>query len=254
MARYDSYPSGTPVGTDKVLYLADPAGTPAIKTALVGDLGASNPWGMLAGTGLVVGDEFDGTSGLTWIPVAPASGGGHVAWTEGNDVMSVKFGGQSNGVCTFNLLAHDVAIGETVELAASRVSATIDGAVLLAITNGTSTGSDVMVAGTYIETASPKVLWRDGTVTATSTGISTYFGIAQYGHTPRHRLTRISTSTWRYETSIDGISWTNLGIADQSWVHTPTHVGLAVSSWGSDTAGYGDLVAAFDYLRVTAGS
>jgi hypothetical protein len=39
MAQYSSYPTGTPAPTDRVLYLSDPAGTPAEKLGLVSDFG-----------------------------------------------------------------------------------------------------------------------------------------------------------------------------------------------------------------------
>lgn len=39
MAEIQSYPTGTPTGTDQVPYIEDPAGTPALKLAAVSDLG-----------------------------------------------------------------------------------------------------------------------------------------------------------------------------------------------------------------------
>lgn len=258
MPEIQTYPDGVPAAGDKIPYVADPSGAPTFKLADLSDVGAggggggtSNPWGLMADTAATVVDEFDGVSPLTWTPVVPAVNGGHVTWTVGNDVMSAKFGAQTDAVSTFNTVPHALAVGESVEIAASMVSARILGLVGLVILDGTADASNLMIAGVYNDGSGfNNVIWRDGTVAWATAGINTYFGLTYYGRSLRHRLLRVTSNTWRYEISIDGVSWTNLGITDQTWPHTPSHVGFAVSAWGANTATYGDHIAAFDYLRV----
>lgn len=253
MAEIQTYPSGTPVTGDVVPYVSDPAGTPALKladiSAFSGGGGAGNPWGLFAPDGsTTVDEEFDGLSGLSWTDAVPASGSGHATWTEGNDVLGVSFGGQSSGAARLHLTSHALAVGEAVETAVTLAGPNLAGGFAgLAVTDGTTGSSNIILAGLF-NSSGFNCLMRDGTIDAVTSGINVFYGLITSNRI-RMRVKRTATNTYRFEMSINGLSWFQLG-ADQTWANTPTHVGVAVSSWGVDTTTYGDLVASFEYVRV----
>jgi hypothetical protein len=250
MGELQDYPTGTPGAGDLVPYIEDPTGTPALKlvdASTLGGGGSGNPWGLMGASGLVLDEEFDGTSGLTWTASGPSA-----TWTVAKDVASVVYGGELINQLDRYTTPHTFAVGETVEIAARFGGPRLLSVVGLVLAEGTSGGSECLFVGTYANTDGDVfLLARDGPLGDLASGVNIFTGTYA---APRyhHRVTQLTAEpdTWRYEMSIDGVSWTDFSLDPIMHPLVPTHVGLAVSCWGYNTGTYGNLVAAFDYLRV----
>ena len=72
MAQIETYPDGTPAGTDKIPYVEDPAGTPALKLVEVSSLGGGGGSSLLASASLnnVTQQNVGGSSGPTIVDAA----------------------------------------------------------------------------------------------------------------------------------------------------------------------------------------
>jgi hypothetical protein len=87
---------------------------------------------------------------------------------------------------------------------------------------------------------------RAGTLTNFGSSLAVGVSANRYHMPWQHmRLKWTAADTFAVEFSPDGVSWTALGIAAQTYAMTPTHMGVAVSSNG----GSNPKIATFEYLR-----
>jgi hypothetical protein len=193
---------------------------------------------------------------------APGSPGGTLieptgtsTWTQARDVLSVSFDGQSTADLSARMyaLSGTWQAGSYIEAAIRAVTkfanfcmfgivVTDDGGDGLADTDPTVYGHIQHGATT------PTAAVRRGTFTAA--GAATVSSTMHLSPAPvlYHRLTMVSSGTWRGEWSPDGVSWTTLAIADlTSGITDVTHYGFGVSAWGG---GIADRIATCEYLRV----
>jgi hypothetical protein len=114
----------------------------------------------------------------------------------------------------------------------------------LVFTDSTAIGSNA--AGTFLYPDATGILNAavlGGTLNAMGAG-----GVQVRGFSPalHMRLVWQAANTWRIMLSPDGISWSQVGLADLSKVMIPTQMGVFATSWGG--AVY-DRVTSFEYFR-----
>lgn len=62
------------------------------------------------------------------------------------------------------------------------------------------------------------------------------------------RIVKMTSTTWRWDTSADGVSWM-LGSSIFTWAHEPTHVGFVESNWNTNTQS----IVSYEFLRRQSG-
>lgn len=203
-------------------------------------------------------DEFDDdTIDPAWVRVDSSGTGAPAAnatWTERGDVMSLyQAGGDSDSVIRglmrpLSAFGGSVAPGDAF-VTSLRMWGSQSGFIMggLILSDGTTHGTGnqaaslIFTQGTY-----PTVDARAGTnwTLAGSPGNTAMLPLS----TLFLRLVCVTASTWRTDTSPDGVSWVT-GATPATKAFTPTHVGLLSSSWGTATKG----ALSYEFLRRVSG-
>lgn len=187
-------------------------------------------------------DEFDGSSTATWNEVTPT---GTASWTQARGVLSVIYDAQASADFAAYLTSIDGLSYPLYIITAVRSlgNATNYQMVGLAFSSGVTSASTCTIIH-YQNTE--RVERRYGTWGALASA-QTAYNLNQKTPWLFLRLDWTATNTFQGWISSDGVSWTSLGVA-YSQTLTPTHYGLAVSTWGIDHTF--SPVATFDFFRV----
>jgi hypothetical protein len=197
-------------------------------------------------------DEFDDedASGIT--KVEPT---GTLTLTELRHALSIKYTGQSTssdmGAALFSLTPSSPPV--TIDVALSTFSMkSVHGIYGICFSNGTATTSS-FVSACYNDAASDNSAeFRAGTFTNVSTNVGMPTNLTPDPvHHPIMRYLRfiwVSSNTWTFKASGDGISYVTLDASRSHSLGTPTHFGIVCSTWGGTT--HTNIVTA-EYIRVT---
>jgi len=192
--------------------------------------------------------EFDGSIGGT--AVTPT---GTVTWTQSRSRLSVIYEdvNPADMACRLYSLTSPSA-GLVVETCFSRMHDDVSNPMVgIILTDGTSTGSNAQALSCYWTAGGIHYTLREyaGTITNMVAGLQA--SLITFGEKIYMRLEWVSSNTFAVYVSPDGISWSKMGIADNSLTLTPTHMGVFVSNWDSTSSG--EAMASFEYLRRVAG-
>ncbi len=235
------------VKTDGKLYLKDDAGTETDLTASGG--GTVPQWVEYLAerqTGETSHSDDDFFDDATKTGITETTASGTCTWTEKYDILSGAADAQGNydwAVALKSLTPSSAPV--TIETCMSvGMSSGNYGACGLVFTDGTATSS-TMGGVLFVNNGSLAV--TIGGLTVTNSDWAAHKNLnARAGGLMYLRLIWVSSNTFRWAFSPDGVSWTDFDDADQSWTMTPTHFGPAISTYGqSDTH-----VVGYHYLRV----
>lgn len=195
-------------------------------------------------------DEFNNASlDAAWTKVNTS----RVTWTEGADVLSVlNTGGDGNAEIHAILKSlGSFSYPLTVETAFRYYTPYAYNYIMLGpiFTDGTTNGSGSQVwAMPYSESTmalSSIISVRSFSNFNTQTAQYNYGGWQWTGGPLFVRLTLTSANTWSLSCSPDGVSWITHA-SGLSMSLTPTHVGLATSTW----TGNSPVIGSYEYFRV----
>lgn len=215
--------------------------------------GGGLTWGdpILAGNGPGGGqdDEFDDdTVAGAWTTVAPT---GTATLSESGDVMSLLLEGQSTSdlAAAVKAISGTPSAPTTIEVALRWLSLSLVVFSGLVFSNGTSATSNAIFAGYVQSSGNPRIAFREGTFTnlATETEIDTGPSSgdgAVWSPWLHMKMIWSAANTFQLEISPDGVSW--LTFASRTFSLTPTHYGIAGSTWGGN-----DQIITAEYFRVS---
>lgn len=199
-------------------------------------------------------DDFeDAALDGDWVTVLPS---GTCTWTEGDSpldggVLGALFNNQTSehAACILKPIAgSDWGIGDYIETAMRAIAVETYAMAGLIITDGTAVGSKSVWQmpywywdGTYNRLT---VSLRSGLINGAKTS---HYSIQAHmtGGWLYQRLTYVAANTWKAQWSLDGVVWHDYLQANPSYTMTPTHVGLAVSTWAGDNGH----TASFAYFK-----
>lgn len=202
-------------------------------------------------------DEFF-SGGAPATPTTPTiqTVSGTATWLEGRNLLSCRFEDQTNGDASAVLYPIASASAPmTIETRLRLTSPYADfpeaGVLFTDGTLATSSLYGTSMFGSDNAFTTGGVVSRDGTLTALVSNGQFYGGLTNglANGTPVIIYLRAvwkAANTWQSSVSIDGVSYGNRGLADQTFTMTPTHFGVFVSSGGNTV----EWQASFDYLRV----
>lgn len=172
-------------------------------------------------------------AGMTTVTVT-----GSQTLTERVGRLSALFSGQASNDYNCLLRARTFSIGDSFAVPVDLMAYTatnVNAGIIF--TDGTaSTSNGIAAALSWVAgEGTCRVYTRAGTLTNFAT-LSTLRAMKPMSHLWM-RLTYQAANTWRKQVSIDGVSWSTLGIADASSTLTPTHVGVVWSVDGGATEG-----------------
>jgi hypothetical protein len=187
---------------------------------------------------------FDGASSPTTLTVS-----GTATWTEARGRRTVTFDDQTSEDFVCSLWSFTSASSPMTIETRCRVDGP-EAAIRIAnltIANGTAAGSDMVRAGFYLDASNNRRhTLAEGTFTAHSTAAGDELMHDTAGGSWAYlQLIWTAANTFRSRWSIDGVTWYDPH-STISQTMTPTHYGLAVSTYGGTSPSY----AAFDYIRV----
>jgi hypothetical protein len=227
-------------------------GTLSLATGAAG--GGGTTWLDKAASGNAPGgsldDEFDGAEGVGaptgWTATAIS---GTAVWTEEADVLSCLFGNQTaSDLAIVSKPIGALTTGDYIETAVRALMPAANFTIVgLFFSDGITGASNVVIVDTQ---SNNLYTFQHGTLTNVSTAFAVDAGVTSRTMGLMYlRLTWVSANTFRAEFSPDGVSWAGMGFADGSKTMTPTHMGLAVSSWGGTSTE--KRVASFEYFRTS---
>lgn len=193
-------------------------------------------------------DEF--RTGNSVATFAATNASGAATWTDGGDVISVLASGQSSDSWSVLLKNITIASGGFIETAVRVATPSAAGFAGICLTDGTAAGSNAVFCCVNQGSGAPNLFMaRHGTIGAASTAVTA--ANRMYGPWVHLRLTWAGTNSFTVSMSIDGVSWSQFGIANFAKTMTPTKMGLGVTSHGdgASTNGNADVLATFDYIR-----
>ena len=214
----------------------------------------SSPWG----TEVTV-DEFNASSlGASWVRVDKSGGTARITWTEGAGVLSAyNSGGDASQelhaqMVPLSSFGGSLAVGNGFitcidVLAPLSTNYGMYGLVLAdGVTSGA--GSQIVTVAYNASTAGVGFVNEPWAFTNYQTGSgATGGGVTFTQGRVWHRLSLVSSGTYRMDVSRDGISWYTFTAFANALV--PTYVGLIGSSWGTSTR----TVGTFHLLRRVSG-
>lgn len=232
--------------------------------------GAPSDRRWLPGSGEVTIDEFnDGTLDAAWVMAAHASipalpSLARPRYVEGADVLSVKYGpetGVGSGTADGATSRHHALVRP---LSGVGGALAVGDGIVTAFTPMIRGAANYRMAGLVFSTTDASGAgsqlycrwWTGGNVgmrSLTSWGGDTVVGTDyNYGAYATGlvymRIVRLSSTTWRYDLSSDGVSWI-LGNTASTWAQEPTHVGFAESNWNTSTPS----VVSYEFIRRVSG-
>ncbi len=203
-------------------------------------------------------DDFnDASLNSAWVRHdTTAAGSGVVVYTEGADVLNINHAGSASDntgpahalLKPIGALTYPLTIEGAFRM--WRRYATNYQMVGLLMTDGTSQTSKAVWINPYSSTATATAFTvRTGTwnaLNAAETSSSPNTSYELIGGPMYQRLIWSAANTFQSYYSCDGVGWMKLPTGDTSHTMTPTHVGIAMSTWGVATACMG----AVEYFRV----
>ena len=179
-----------------------------------------------------------------WVEVLPS---GTATWTQSNGVMSVVGGGHTSDDLAVLVKPLPVLSPRTIETAV-RMFGVLDNYLMvgLILTDGTSVTSNAVSTFLFGNSTAGSFLAdrRSGTITDMTSNTS-QTSIHAVGPWVHMRLGWLTVNVFNVEYSLDGVSWTTMGLSALSTTFTPTHAGLCFSTWGSGNTKIGT----FEYYR-----
>jgi hypothetical protein len=205
------------------------------------DTVVNRPWG-------TYDDEFDDdTLDPSW---ASISGGGTATWTERNGLLSVL--AQSTLTSRVSALAKNLTSATPLiyaQVGIRLLSRPVDHFMLGPFfSNGQTSTADLVWV--FLRTSASNLFnveFRSGKMELINVIHHQYTlspGLTSGWVHLRVRWTGLQTFDWLI--SPDGVSWTQFGAGSVVRPITPTHAGIAVSTWGGGTVGIGTV----EYFRV----
>lgn len=195
----------------------------------------------------IASDHFDdNVKAAAWVEVTPT---GTAVWTEGADVMSVKYKDQvANDLAGLMKDLGAISYPVVVTTAIRIMAVPNYGMAGLVFSNGVTSTSPCIWAMTYFDANWGFIhSFRTGTFTNISSTIITERRLALLGGWLYQRMIWRATNTWSLELSPDGVSWTDYGNGNETFALTPTHFGVGASSWGSAV----DQISSFEFFNVS---
>jgi hypothetical protein len=194
-------------------------------------------------------DEFnDGSINGSWGRVDNSGHDGYVTWTESGDSLSLLLGNTADAAAELHayLKSYAMSIGDYIQCHIVGGGKSQDYPLAgLIITDGNTYGAGAQAFFPYFQTngapydLSPSEWSGFNNRVAFTDNNSSYFGTACH-----LRLKYDASNSFKYYHSPDGISWTLIGT--RSITLTPTHIGVAGSTYGGSTP----YVFSFDYFRI----
>jgi hypothetical protein len=236
-------------GYDNTVAAAHSSGTAISHKAIADDFSYRWQDTLTVPTWHSLDDEFDDASlDSAWTEVTPS---GSVTWTEARGVLSCRFIDQATSdgcglLKSFGALVPPVYVTTAVRLFGNLQNYGFVGPVF---SDGTATTSNAVWLSPYAGTNyTYYATMYAGTFTNFSSHLTTNRNLWANFPWLHLRLDWVNSNTWRGWFSPDGVSWTDMDEGNQSSTVTPTHVGLAVSTWG--TGQIGERIATFEHFRV----
>lgn len=190
-------------------------------------------------------EEFDATLGGTNIATT-----GTATWTQDNDLLSCSFTNQSVNdmdarVWALTTPSSPITIETRINTNSLYFANNPSCGILF--TDGTTSAANVAGVGVGTNTSSRFITQVTGTVTNFSLPATVSPGRILERDWTYLRYTWISSNTFGWSWSPDGVSWTDFATADMTPTITPTHFGVWVSSWSNTSTS----IATWEYLRRT---
>lgn len=184
-------------------------------------------------------------------------------YVEGADVLSVKYGpetGVGSGTADGGTTRHHALVRPLSGLGGALA---VGDGIITAFTPMVRAGANYRMAGLIFSTTDASgagaqlyCRWWNGNVGMRSltnwggdTSVGTDYNYAGYAQSLLYmRIVRLSSTTWRYDMSSDGVSWI-LGNTASTWAQEPTHIGFAESNWNTTTPS----VVSYEFIRRVSG-
>lgn len=208
-------------------------------------------------TGATSIDEFDDdTLAAAWTRVdGTGAVSGNVTWAEGGDSLSEFNNGSDSSafhglVVPLSSFGGSMATGDAFVTCIRIVSPVANDALGgIVLSTSATHGSGEQVIGTYYSNSTADTLIRSYSISGWGAIVSNAgtFSVNRGGQY-HLRLVYLGSNNWRTDASPDGVTWIK-GLANLSKTMTPTHVGLASSSYLSGLLH----VASYEYLRRVSG-
>jgi len=241
----------TPVAGDWAL-IEDTSDGDAKKKVDVGDFlsGGGSTWKDTAasseGPGGTDDDEFDDSAITGWTALTVS---GTATWTEDQDVLSVLFHSQSGGNSAAQLKAINGSPTAPIEIITAVRGLTIQNHTVVGIvfTDGVVSGSKSLLVRCNFSNSTIAV--ESGTLGNIVQNVLSVQTMQQpIGTWMYLKNTWTAANTWQGEFSPDGVTWSDFGFGTDTFTMTPTHYGLAVTSFD----GGSDRIASFEFFRSDA--
>lgn len=244
-------------------------GTEWVPSALPPAPGAPGDRRWAPGSGEVTIDEFnDGALDPAWVMAAHASipalpSLARPRYVEGADVLSVKYGpetGVGSGTADGGTTRHHALVRPLSGLGGALA---VGDGIVTAFTPMVRGNANYRMAGLIFSTTDASgagaqlyCRWWMGQVGMRSltnwggdTNVGTDYNYGGYAQGLVYmRIVRLSSTTWRYDMSSDGVSWI-LGNTASTWAQEPTHIGFAESNWNTTTPS----VVSYEFIRRVSG-
>lgn len=210
-------------------------------------------------------DEFnDGVLNPAWaiVPASVYPAGAVPTYTEGADVLSVKYGVNSGAggstadgatgrhVGIIRALSSPLAVGDAIytcftPMIRANASHRMSGIVL---STSAATSGNEQLYHRWWTTGFLGMRRMTGWVGDITIG-SGDFGYGYSAQTDVYqRIVRLSATTWRGDVSPDGVNWI-LGNAIVTWAFEPTHYGFADANWNTATPS----ITRYEFIRRVSG-
>lgn len=195
------------------------------------------------GPGGVDDDEFNDGSIDGWTSLLVS---GSATWTEKHDILSVVFEDLTTGDTASQLKAISGTPTAPIEIttAVRGMSNSNHCAVGIVFTDGLTAAAKSLYVRFNFSDASVAI--NSGTLGNIQTVILSQASLQQEPSSLVYlKNVWVSANTWHAYASPDGVSWIDFGFGTDSFAMTPTHYGLAVTSFVTGTAKIGS----FEYFR-----